>query len=262
MEENKDKIEKIKEKIRKLLLKADSTNSPEEAESLLVKANVLMMKFKIEESQINLGYDDEPIKENQIKYGEFSLEGAWETDLVQALCYFLSIEMMWNSRTKIITVIGSQHDCEMAIYFFESARRAFRRLSREAYLVAKKKALEEYPWMTVKQLEKRQLLSYRSVYIRSFLFGARSGLEKKLLKMKVQTMHEYDVTGSYGLILTNQLERANKYMMDKHKPRTQTNTGAQGDADAVRAGLIAGGSHTLTVDITDAKKGYQGNVLN
>ena len=113
--------EKIKGKIQKLLAKADSTDSPQEAENLFVKANELMIKFKISQFDIDElnQVDTGAVETNQIEFGKVSLEGKWEIDLMAAICEHQGCDYTWKTWSKVFTVYGSKEDTEMAIYFFE-----------------------------------------------------------------------------------------------------------------------------------------------
>lgn len=269
----KENLDKVMDKIKKLLLKADSTDSPQEAEALFVKANKMMIRYKISQANIDsLNNDPSEILTNEVKFGLVSLEGKWEIELMSAICRHQGCKFVWGTRTKIFTIYGSQTDTELVKYFFEGARRIFRQVSRKAYNEEKARVLtDEAPMldelsyylkttkMKIKYLEKQGLLSYRSVYVRSFLYGASNGLAMKLRSMVRETISE-EVNGQqYGLILTNQLERIENHIQKHVKPKTQNSQGAFGDAGAMAKGRETGASHNLTLGVESSATSTVGN---
>lgn len=255
-------INKITDRIKKLLMKANSTNSPQEAETFLVKAQEMMMKYKIEQHQINLEEEEETIGEDAIFAGEISLEGKWEAELAKKLAWFNGCTLMWGTQKLVykITFFGSEHDILMTKYFFETARNVFRRLSREQYLDKKNSIMEQNPYHTLKELEFNRYIPYRSVFIRSFLWGACAGLGQKLNEMKASVQKDVDPTNTYGLIIRNQIEKAKKFMVDKHKPKTAKQNGAFGDPEAQAKGREAGKNHKLTIGV-EGKSSSNGHLL-
>lgn len=277
MKTNTD-LQKVMEKIKKLLLKADSTDSPQEAEAFLVKANKLMIKFKIDQASINLNVEDgEIVLNNELKYGEFSLEGKWEIDLMRGIARNQACTYTWNSYRKTFTIYGAAEDVELTKYFFERARTIFRNLSRKAYNEKKKEVvghLDSHPnskelyeslglntvIKKVKWAERNGLISYRSVFVRSFLYGASQGLSQKLASMMRETIAEEENGKAYGLILTNQLERVDKWLSTNVKTKKVNQQGAFGDQDAMRKGREAGKNHNLTIGVDSTSTNQERNI--
>ena len=260
-QEETSKTDKLIEKIKKILLKAGSTDSQEEAEALFVKASEMMIKFKIEQSQIDSAIDENSLTEDEITCGEFSLEGKWELELASALTKYNGTYFLFDSRKKYkVTLGGDKHDIQMVKYFFETARATFRRLSREQYLVRKKMVMAANPSFSLKELEYYKYMPYRSVFIRSFLLGCSMGLGEKLREMQRQTVSQHDTTQSYGLMLRNQLEKSKGFMLDKHKPKNVTTPKAFGDQQAIRTGFEVGKNHNLTIGVTGSSKN-EGNKI-
>jgi len=67
--------DKIVDKIKKLLLKANSTDSPAEAESLFAKASKLMIRLKISQADIEQEMDENFVKINEVEYSKILMEG-------------------------------------------------------------------------------------------------------------------------------------------------------------------------------------------
>jgi Protein of unknown function (DUF2786) len=260
MQEDK-KTEKIVEKIKKILLKAESTDSLEEAEALFVKASELMVKFKIEQSQVDTAIDESNLREDEVSCGEVSLEGKWEIDLMSAISRHHGVHFIFYTTKKYKMVLaGDKHDVQMVKYFFETARRTFRRLSREQYLVRKKDTLQKNPLFTLKELEFGGYMPYRSVFIRSFLAGCAIGLNRKIRQMQQDAVVKYDSTKSYDLMVKNQLEKSRGYMTEKYSPKTSSRQTAYGDQKAILEGMKAGLEHNLTIGVQGSTKN-EGNKI-
>lgn len=265
--------DKMMDKIKKLLLKADSTDSPQEAESFFVKANKLMIKFKISQANIDqLNENPNAILTNELKYGEMSLEGKWEIELMSAVSQHQGCKYTWRSYSKVFTIYGSKEDIELTKYFFEGARSIFRHLSRKAYNEQKKNALAKNAdaldsmglttnKARLKFLERNGEISYRSVFIRSFLYGAANGLYFKLASMVEETIKEEEGGEQYGLVLTNQLERIQNHVDTHIKPKCQNNQGAFGDQGAMAKGVAAGKNHNLTLGVEGESVDNKGLLL-
>jgi hypothetical protein len=247
------------DKIKKLLLKANSTDSPHEAETFLLKAHKLMMKFKIDKSEFDKANGvDEPILFNQVKIFEVSLEGVWETDLLATISRSQGCDMCWLGN--VADVYGEKHDVEMSIYFFTQARNAFRNLSRIEYLNRKKTVMDRYPHCDRKLLEKLKYLPYRNVFIRSFLYGAVIGLSRKLHQTK---MDESDESQQYAILVKTQLEKVGNYLSEHVKPKMQKAQGSFGDSEAVRKGMETGQNHNLSIGLDSVNETKEnGKVLS
>lgn len=257
--EKDERYEKLINKVKKLLRKADSTDSPEEAESLLVKASTLMMRYKIKESEVEEEKEFE-IKVNQSTYAEISLEGKWETALASKIAKYQDCKITWRTNTNKLTFYGDEHDVKMSIYFYEQARAIFRSLSRKEYNAKKNQVKKDYPDLTLRQMEKIGYISYRSVYVRSFLYGAAAGLGKKLSDMKRQILEE-EASEQYGLMILNQIEKINMYLTEKVKPKKNGNSGATGDREAMLKGYESGQKHNLAIGVETDSKGGSGKQI-
>lgn len=250
---------KILEKIKKLLLKAGSTDVPAEAEVFLMKANELMVKWKVDQSQINLDQEVH-LQQGEVLCGEFSLEGKWEIGLALAIAKFNGCHVIWYTMSKYKIMFGGEsQDVEMTTYFFENARRIFRNLSRKQYVQRKQQVMEQYPNFCKKTLEGIGYLPYRSVCIRSFLHGCTHGLTIKLNELQEKAKTEFDTTGTYGLILTNQIEKSRQYMVEIHKPKTMKQTQAFGDGEGYMNGIKTGSEHHLTIGVESTKTSGKSN---
>src|SRR5690554_2140208 len=240
--------DKIVDKIKKLLLKANSTDSPAEAESLFAKASKLMIRLKISQADIEQEMDENFVKINEVEYSKILMEGKWEPSLALAIADYQDCRAVLNSREKRITFYGEENDVSMAKYFFEQARNTFRTLSRSGYRSHKSSIMLQNPGIPIETLEKTKKISYSDTFIRSFLHGCVNGLTGKLRSLK-EEMLKQEATEEYGLMVANQVFVIENYISTNIKTKKTKLPTAQGDIGAFLKGEKAGSKHNLSVGV-------------
>lgn len=231
------KDNKIIQKIKKLLAKAGSTDSPSEAESLFVKAQELMLQNRISEMELQQEDSEFTMEEGQVYCYSKKSEGKWESALARAISepncckYVIS---RWSKRTggtaahNYITFYGQPQDVQLVKYFFETTRQTFRQLS--------------------KQQAKLNSKGSKNTYIRSFLLGACSGLSSKIVKMTAKHV-KHTGKDNYPILVSNHLSKINDYIESNVNCRTVKSTTRAGDQSAYGSGVFHGKKHSLHIPV-------------
>lgn len=227
----------ILDKIKKLLAKADSTDSPQEAENLFATAQMLMVKHRITQEQLK-EQDPEVITQNQVSAFEQRLEGEWETSLARVIFHVNGCDFVRNKHGNKFDIYGASHDVLLVKYLYETTREAFRRLARSEW-----RKNQHYT-----ETKKNQ-------YIRSFLVGACAGLKEKIRKMTAEVEKETNTAG-YGLIIANKVEKARAHIMkNPNIVLKRTAGGTAGSTDGYGDGVKAGRNHKLTRPLSGSGSG-------
>lgn len=219
-----DKDSDILRKIKALLAKADSTDSPQEAEAFFTAAQRLMVQHRITESQLNV--DPAAIQADEIEFFRNRLEADWETRLAHVIIRTNGCEFVLSKDEQKLKIYGEPNDVALVKYFFETTRDAFRRLSKSEW-----------------RKNQRSTAALKNQYIRSFLLGACAGLAENIKRMTAETVQDAQ---AYGLILTNKVDKARAYVMKEGGVKmSRRSSRGPGSDDAYGDGVKAGKSHQL-----------------
>lgn len=230
-------------KIQHLLAKAGSTDSPQEAEALFVKAQELMVKWRIEESQLE-EQQETNIEQNDVSCFKRKLEGNWELKLAGALCRPNGCDYTYGKHSQRIILYGAAKDVELVKYFIETTRETFRRIARKEYSALLKKYGKHDPDLPKK-----------NKYIRSFLLGACAGLADKMERMTRYTVQQTDGVDaqSYGLIVRTALEKVENHIMENVAVKVVKSRTHVGDLSAFSNGVKTGKNHSLHIPVSTTK---------
>jgi len=225
------------EKVQKLLLKAGSTDSPQEAESLFAAAQKLMIKWRIEEADLETNEQGNIILPNEVQCFQRRLEGNWELRLARSLCHFNGCEFVYCKYSSKITFYGTEQDTKLVKYFFETSRETFRRIARREYSRIKKESQQEPP--------------KKNKYIRSFLLGACTGLMSKLYEAEKEVLKNTEGVSSneYSLALRNSVQRASDYIAENVSTESRKSRTSVGDSSAYNSGVKTGKKHNLSIPL-------------
>ncbi len=232
----------IIKKVKKLLAKAGSTDSPQEAESLFVAAQKLMVKHRIQ--QADLADDKQEIEPDSIACFEYRLEGNWELKLARVIakancCDFVYGKYASKHLSKetlqeynIITFYGVEQDVQLVKYLFETTRSTFRRISKKEYIRIHKEGSNEP----------------KNRFIRSFLLGACHGLSQKISKMTADHIVETNATG-YELAVRNALQKSKDYIRNNVNTKSTKSTSSTGSIEGFNSGVKTGKTHIMTMPV-------------
>jgi hypothetical protein len=239
----------IIDKVKKLLSKAGSTDSPSEAEALFTAAQKLMVKHRI--AQNDLDEADQPtILKNEVLCFANRLEGNWELRLARTLsrpngCDYVysKIKHKYTSAAEHnkISFYGTEQDTQLVQFFFETTRETFRRLARSEYRRLNQQGSPMPP---------------KNQFIRSFLLGACDGLASKITKMTADHVQEVKAT-TYDLALRNQLQTVQDYIKTNLDTKTVKATRAAGSSEGYAQGVKAGKAHTLHIPVATSTSSRQ-----
>lgn len=240
----------IIEKVKKLLAKAGSTDSPQEAEALFVAAQKLMVKHRIQQSELN---DDQvfEVLANEVAAFQFKLEGMWELELASVIARANCCKVTWKTWSASsksaknykyvggnrldfckITFYGVEQDVQLVKFLYETTRDTFRRLSKSEARAANKVSA----------------LANKNRFIRSFLLGAAEGLGTHIRKMTADHVQESGAT-TYDLVVRTQLQKVEQWLTDNVKTKTVKVNSEPGDLAGYASGMEAGMNHSMHIPV-------------
>ena len=203
----------------------EATSFMQAAQTLLLKHNLELSQVKdfILTGKIKHLEDDD-----RIPFGNVKSDGKWEVSLLACLARYNFCECVYNSYHKTATLIGTTENITVVTYLFEVSRDAIKRIANASYNTLRAKVKEESSvWAeneidayhglynngvpkvessNIKRVvgefnieqkkykyvmhspEKAKLISYRKVWIRSFLVGAVVGVTTKLKEERSYAM--------------------------------------------------------------------------
>lgn len=194
---NKTELEKVTEKIRKLLAKSESakeTGSIQEAEIFALKAQELLLQYNLTHHDINKP-EESPIIMETVCLNDFEkipkTEGDWILSLfVELSRYNLCKSIIIGNRgDNRLYIFGERHNIDIVKYLHDQLRVKIKRLSLEA-------------WKEYKGLEKR------NTFLRGYKKGVVMGIKTKLHEQQQAQMAKYE--GMPGLVRVNNQAIDNK----------------------------------------------------
>lgn len=200
--------EKLIDKVRKLIAKAESTDSQAEADALMMRANQILLEHNLSMSSVEMDEEENRITEEShaTRFGENKHEGnQWEFLLMSTLCCHNMCGCILHVQKGVpggtISIIGKPGNAETVLYLFDVARETIRRLSKQAYSSYRKGIMEEYDDHEEQALLKSEILAYRMPWIRNYLKGAALGLNAKLESQKEKIVEESGVADQFALMV-------------------------------------------------------------
>lgn len=223
---SKTELEKVTEKIRKLLAKSESakeTGSIQEAEIFALKAQELLLQYNLSQHDINKP-EESPIIMEKIDLNDFEKVAKTEGDWILSLFIELSRYnlcksiIIGNRGDNRLYIFGERHNIDIVKYLHDQLRVKIKRLSLEA-------------WKEYKGLEKR------NTFLRGYKKGVVMGIKTKLYDQQQAQMKKYE--GMPGLVKVN-TEAINKTVAREIGPlgksRSRTLSGQEGKEKGYRDG--------------------------
>lgn len=181
-------MEDIKGKIKKILELGMNNPNEHEAMAAILKAQELMLKYKIENSDIEQ-FDDSGKKREIVEINSgIYYSSNWMTPLFQlanVICdHFMCdhyTQRRWNERLKEIVFFGLEDDVRICALIFELVYKEIQKFQNDMKLC--------YPSGKIRQKK-----------VNSYILGWANGLRLKLAKNKQQ------VEESYGLVVVKPFE--------------------------------------------------------
>jgi hypothetical protein len=206
-------MEKIKDKIQKLLNLSESNNKHESLLALK-KARELMIKHNIEQAELN----KEEIKDVIFEKTDIDIKMNWKKHLVATLKSYLRIEIAANTMNRKVklVLIGFKSDVEIAKTFYVNMFKTLEKLYKRYF----------------KDLGKPVDNATRNDYIMGFIDGVKHTWDKQ--------NQEYD---KYMLMVITPRETKETFVnwkQEKNIKNKNYNTKYRNDGDAINAGYKDG----------------------
>ena len=165
---------------------------------------------------------------------------------------------MSYSKTGTMSVIGSAQNIEITLYMFDVARTLIREISKKSYSAYRKQIVESYDKDNYstrdfeKELQRRGLLAYRTVWLRSYLKGAVSGLNIKLRTEKKATVAAN--ADKYAIILSHNKEALAAFTNQAYSDLRSSRSGSASNTHgAYSRGKSDGQGLSLNQGVSSAK---------
>jgi hypothetical protein len=247
-------------RVKKLLVHSESAaelGSVEEAASFAAKANEILLKHKLELSDVEFAAEQ---ASNPVGVGPlldpssvcrganpagFRRRAAWTEWLASGIAEAHSCRFLVSDRTKAMWFVGRQSDRELAEYLFMVLVERGWNMAGKYYYAARKQAQEQGTKMPTKPKE-------------SFLLGFTLGVTEKLEAMKQKMM----LSNSKALIRLKDPE-VKKFMDEHYKDKKAEAAEVNiGDWVGFGVGRIAGGREQVNkaVPEKDTKQSTLGGV--
>jgi hypothetical protein len=184
--------ENILLKIQKLLAKAASTDSLEESESLVLKAQALLQEYNLDMLQVeNLELKEEGIREDSAGY-----QYEWERLLVNRIAINNFCKTMSFPSENKINVIGKSNNISVVIYLYKFFHQRLLELSIKSYIeMCKERCNGLEPSKAVKKN-----------YLKEYLIGGVNGIGSKMEEQKYNAQKESSNLTSLMIINDKKVE--------------------------------------------------------
>lgn len=195
--------EKMQWKIKMLIDKANSTDSPQEAEALMMKANELLLKYNLDASHV---MSKEQVQKTGVQEDTIGFDEEWHRVLMSTICKHNLCDMLISRYNGRLHVIGRPANVNAVIMMYDFYRTAILRIAMDAYKTYLK---EDEAEMGVKIKRKA---GHEDKFINAYIGGAIDGAGKK---MKEQMDYMKQGSGSMALVTLNE-DAVAKYIREKY----------------------------------------------
>lgn len=222
----------MRERIAALLRKAESTNSPEEAEALTAKAEELMIKYSIEQADL-----EQKGQQVAADVAAFSFKLSMTEAFAKVMITYLAngvVNALKTSRlfihrgeSKAYTLVGAERDVEAAKQLIDS-------LMAQALSQMKAWWNTEGAALGLKTMERKDQVVAKRQFLVSFSLAAT----ERLVELHTKVMES--TTGS-ELVLVGQLNRVDSYVAETMRvSKANRATTLKGSVYGREAGHAAG----------------------
>lgn len=210
---------KLIDRVKKILAKAKSTDSEQEADTCFAIAYNLLAQNNLSLADVKQEEETSTTSSSHcVEYGQKSDEGQWESSLLAVLCKYNMCQSIIHPIDKTMSIIGTPSNNEITIYMYGFIRDMIRARSRKRWSEFRKETLKNHPGKTEKELRKAKILPWDDTWKRSYLKGSVIGLHMKLKKEREKIVAtklnavQSNSTTSLVLLEKNQLDENKKYM--------------------------------------------------
>lgn len=254
--------EKLIDKVRKLIAKAENTDSQAESDAFMGKANALLLKHNLQMTQVESVEDATAIQQDKscVETGGIKSEGKWEDNLVGVLARHnmcrIIIHGMTYSHKGTVSIIGKPENIETVKYLFEVSRNTIRRLSKKAYKSYRASVLREWNYEGYEERDLIQMgqLANRMPWCRNYLKGATAGLNAKLKEMKAAMLKEQgpSVENQFALMVVDNDKALEIFIADAYPKLGKARATVVNDASAYNQGKRDGKNINLNKGVSGA----------
>lgn len=179
-------------KIKMLMEKANSTDSPEEAQQAMIIAQKLLMKHNLDINRVTSfeSVKKEGVEETSVKYTDM-----WEAYLGHYICQNNFCRLIMKEQDGSLSIIGTPSNSNAVLYLYEFYRNAIVALAMKRYNEFLTADFEE---MGVKIKRKE---SHKTNFINSYIKGCVDGVRDKMAFQKKEDMQNTEIK---GLILSSE----------------------------------------------------------
>lgn len=192
----------IKEKLQKLMAKADSTKeigNAAEAAAFSAKVNDLLTKYNLEMADIEFSKEDEVIADDQNGLILLNKTGRWTSRLLSTLCNYNYCKCVYHtfgrSKEMRVTIIGKKENVEVVRFLYDILKSQLEKIAKNEWrlymkdiqlkiLAARQEVLTESSKMTENMVKKPwkyfKSVMNRQAFYKSFFLGAVVGVNERL----------------------------------------------------------------------------------
>lgn len=192
----------IKEKLQKLMVKADSAKeigNAAEAAAFSAKVNDLLTKYNLEMADIEFSKEDEVIADDQKGLILLNKTGRWTSRLLSTLCNYNYCKCVYHtfgrSKEMCVTIIGKKENVEVVRFLYDILKSQLEKIAKNEWrlymkdiqlkiLAARQEVLTESSKMTENMVKKPwkyfKSVMNRQAFYKSFFLGAVVGVNERL----------------------------------------------------------------------------------
>lgn len=178
--------EKITIKIKKLIDKANGTDSLQEAETFMLAAQRLLQQYNLDMSKVmSTTTEDRKVREDVTNW-----EDDWQWKLMSVIARNNFCTTIINTRAKTCKVVGTPNNIEVAEYLFSFFSNRLTQLSIKAYdeSIKEKKRIIESLGGKMSKKNKTEFERLDKAFILDYLAGGVVGIETKMDDQKYEAM--------------------------------------------------------------------------
>lgn len=228
-------VAKMKDKIAKMLAKAERTDNEHERETFLAAAERMMLRLGIEKAELEAAGEVKPeeiVEVNHVWGGIYATTMVgFTSDLANGFGNLTVLQSSRGQRRRVVFVIGHKSDVEQFMTLLHSlnlqAVSALKRFQREN--------AEDRAFKTVQE---------KFVQDRSFLTGFSNEVRRRLAALRIET--EAEATTGAALVLASKQSRVDEYMSEAYPKLGKARGGNQQfSSKGAMAGRTAGASANI-----------------
>lgn len=202
----------ILDKIKKLIDKAKSTDSIEESETFMMKAQSMLQEYNISVEQIeshSVVSEKTAIEEKFIPYGE-----NFELKLAQFICNNNFCNLINHPQESRFSIIGKTCNAEVVVYLYTFFRRTLMSLSIPAYNVFLGEKKKEVEAMGIPFDKLSGKSAMQNKFMQDFLMGGVYGVNQKMKEQKQKAIEASPKLTD--IVIANDMA-VSKYIEQKYK---------------------------------------------